>query len=464
MARVYAGEEVLSRRPVAVKVLRAELAHSEQGRRRFLTEMGILANLDDPHIVRCLLCTEIEGRPVMVLEHLDGWTLRALLDARGALPWTEVVQYAVQIARALHTAHTRRPPIVHRDLKPENVMVLRDGRVKVMDFGIAKILQSMTGATNHEVGTLQYMSPEHIDARPLDGRADLFALGLVMWEMLAGHAPFRGNSPRELLERICTQPTPTLPERARVGLPPHVEAVVFRLLEKQPEARPASAQEVIGLLEPWTRPAPPLRATASSARPAGPSAPPPRSAPPLNTMDIIEDARRSSLDEHVDAIAENINRFASATTSLIVRVLLGLVMLPAGAVLFLGVPWVCALVHFGLLDDDGVDFDAAAPAEPLVGLLISALVATAIVFVRTCWHHRRESKRRWGWKPWLVIGALLLTGSIATVALELAPKSSLPVGVHAFFVIANLAWQMPTMAWVAGRLASRLLRRHEGRA
>jgi eukaryotic-like serine/threonine-protein kinase len=182
MARVYEGEEVLSHRKVAVKVLRAELAHSNAVRRRFLAEMRILANLDHPNIVRCLLCTEIEGRPVMVLELLEGWTLREMLAAKQTLGWSEMVGYAVQIARALEAAHTRTPAVVHRDLKPENVIIQRDGSVKVMDFGIAKIMQTVIVASSHAVGTMQYMSPEHIDAKPIDGRADLFALGLLMWD------------------------------------------------------------------------------------------------------------------------------------------------------------------------------------------------------------------------------------------------------------------------------------------
>ncbi|MCA9699659.1 MAG: protein kinase, partial [Myxococcales bacterium] len=124
MARIYSAEEVMTRRPVAIKILRAEFAATEHGRRQFLTEMGILAHIDDPHIVRCLLCTQIEDQPVMVLEQLPGWTLRRMLQERRTLPWREAAGIALQIARALHVAHGQRPPVVHRDLKPENVMCL----------------------------------------------------------------------------------------------------------------------------------------------------------------------------------------------------------------------------------------------------------------------------------------------------------------------------------------------------
>ena len=256
MGRVYEAEERLSKRRVALKVLRSELARSEAGRRQFVQEMGILASLDDPHIVRCLHCTEVDGELVMALEHLDGQTLRAHLlasrDGPGGpgLPWDEVVDIAWQIASALAAAHGASTAIIHRDLKPENVMLLPGGRVKVMDFGIAKVVQAASGATTHSLGTLQYMSPEQIDARPLDARADLYALGLVMWELLVGAPPFVAESPRVLLDKLCTEVAPPLPPAARRGLPRGLEQLVAQLLEKDPADRPADAAEVRARLDP----------------------------------------------------------------------------------------------------------------------------------------------------------------------------------------------------------------------
>jgi serine/threonine-protein kinase len=254
MGKVYEAEERLSKRRVALKVLRSELARSESGRRAFVNEMAILASLDDPHIVRCLHCTEADGELVMALEYLEGETLRARMNREGALAWDVVVAIAWQIAAALATAHGAEQPIIHRDLKPENVMLVDSGRVKVMDFGIAKIMQAMSGNTTHSVGTLQYMSPEQIDARPLSPRSDLYALGLVMWELLAGRPPVVADSPRVLLDKLCTEPAPQLPADARRGLPRGVEQLVHQLMEKDPEARPASAGEVLERLEPF-RPA-----------------------------------------------------------------------------------------------------------------------------------------------------------------------------------------------------------------
>jgi serine/threonine protein kinase len=254
MGKVYEAEERLSKRRVALKVLRSELSRSEAGRRQFVNEMAILASLDDPHIVRCLHCTEVDGELVMALEFLEGETLRARMSREGTLAWDEVVGIAWQIAAALDAAHRGEQPIIHRDLKPENVMLLDGGRVKVMDFGIAKIVQAVAGHTTHSVGTLQYMSPEQIDARPLTPRSDLYSLGLVMWELLAGHPPFESESPRVLLDKLCTEPAPPLPAAARRGLPRGVEALIQQLLEKSADDRPADAAEVLARLEPF-RPA-----------------------------------------------------------------------------------------------------------------------------------------------------------------------------------------------------------------
>jgi len=251
MGKVYEAEERLSHRRVALKVLRQELARSERGRRLFLNEMTILAHLDHPNVVRCLSCSEVDDQLVMALEFLEGRTLRDQLTTDGPLDWTSAVGIAAQIASALAAAHRQDPPIVHRDLKPENVMILGDGSVKVMDFGIAKVLQELSHTTTQSVGTLQYMSPEQIDAGSIDGRSDLYCLGLVLYEMLAGEPPFESASPRELLNKQCTEAPPPLPDDVRRGLPRGVERLLFEMLEKSPDDRPATADDVLHELEPF---------------------------------------------------------------------------------------------------------------------------------------------------------------------------------------------------------------------
>jgi serine/threonine-protein kinase len=253
MGKVYEAEERLSKRRVALKVLRPELTRHEDGRRLFLNEMQILAHLEHPNLVRSLASMETDGQLVMVLEYLNGRTLRQELTRRGALSWQEALEHVARIAEALTVAHEQEPSIVHRDLKPENVMLtVPDGAaddappagLKVMDFGIAKVLEGLHGTNTQSIGTLQYMSPEQIDARTIDPRSDLYSLGLIFYEMLAGEPPFSSASPRELLNLQCTAPAPPLDDEVRRGLPRGVEDMLFAMLEKRPEDRPTSAREV----------------------------------------------------------------------------------------------------------------------------------------------------------------------------------------------------------------------------
>jgi eukaryotic-like serine/threonine-protein kinase len=257
MGKVYEAEERLSKRRVALKVLRPELTRHEDGRRLFLNEMQILAHLEHPNLVRSLTSMESDGQLVLVLEYLHGRTLRQELTKRGAIPWHEALEHVVRIAEALVVAHGQEPSIVHRDLKPENVMLTTpEGAaddasptgLKVMDFGIAKVIEGMQGTNTQSIGTLQYMSPEQIDARTIDARSDLYSLGLIFYEMIEGAPPFTSASPRELLNLQCTAQAPALSEDVRRGLPRGVEDLLFSMLEKKADDRPANAREVVDKL------------------------------------------------------------------------------------------------------------------------------------------------------------------------------------------------------------------------
>jgi serine/threonine-protein kinase len=278
MGKVYEAEERLSKRRVALKVLHQELARSEQGRRLFLNEMQILAHLEHPNIVRSLASLEVSGELVMVLEYLDGRTLRAFLNAEGRLPWGEAIRIVGHIAAALVAAHGQEPPIIHRDLKPENIMVLEAGAVKVMDFGIAKVIEALNQTNTQSVGTLQYMSPEQIDAHTIDHRSDLYCLGLIFYELLAGRPPFQSASPRQLLNLQCTEEPPPLPEEVRAGLPRGVEQLVFQLLEKAPEDRPYLAQDIVDRLDPFQVAVAPAKSGGRTSAPSRTSAVTPRPA------------------------------------------------------------------------------------------------------------------------------------------------------------------------------------------
>ena len=271
MGKVYEAEERLSKRRVALKVLHPELARSDQGRRLFLNEMQILAHLEHPNIVRSLASTEVGGELVMVLEYLDGRTLRAVLNAEGRLAWGEAIRVVAAVASGLAAAHGQEPPVIHRDLKPENIMVIEGGAVKVMDFGIAKVIEALNQTNTQSVGTLQYMSPEQIDAHTIDHRSDLYCLGLVFYELLAGRPPFQSASPRQLLNLQCTAEPPALPDEVRTGMPRGVEQLLFQLLEKAPEDRPYLAQDVIDRLDPFQTAA--SAGTSGAARPSATSKP-----------------------------------------------------------------------------------------------------------------------------------------------------------------------------------------------
>src|SRR4029079_14023848 len=153
-------------------------------------------------------------------------TLRQLIGTEGRLGWTEAIAIVASIAAALAAAHGQEPPIIHRDLKPENIMVLEGGAVKVMDFGIAKVIEALNQTNTQSVGTLQYMSPEQIDAHTIDHRSDLYCLGLIFYELIAGPPPFQSASPRQLLNLQCTAEPPKLPEEVRAGLPKGVEQLL----------------------------------------------------------------------------------------------------------------------------------------------------------------------------------------------------------------------------------------------
>ncbi len=290
MGRVYEAEERLSKRRVALKVLRDELSKSEQARALFLNEMQILAHLEHPNVVRSLASMEVDGKLCIALELLEGQTLREVLAERERLGWQEASFVTASVARALAAAHGQEPPVIHRDLKPENIMLLADGTVKVMDFGIAKLVLALNQTNTQSVGTLQYMSPEQIDARPIDGRTDLYALGLVLYELLTGSPPFRSASPRTLLNMQCTDAPPPLEEAAKNGLPKGIERLMLQLLEKEPAKRPESAREVVERLEPFL----PDEGALSLRAPASPSAAerPAASSDTMPSEDVVRERRK----------------------------------------------------------------------------------------------------------------------------------------------------------------------------
>ena len=256
MGEVYRARDTRIGRAVAIKILPAAVADSESRRQRFEQEARAAGALNHPNVVALYDVGRHDGLSYVVCELLEGQTLRDRMA--GPMPWRRAVDYAVQIAHGLAAAH--RQGVSHRDLKPENVFVSPDGRVKLLDFGLAKVTEpAATGDTASApasddggvMGTAPYMSPEQVRGQRVDHRTDIFSFGTVLYEMLAGERPFRGPSGAETMTAIVRDDAPDLPAD-RGDVPPALERIVRRCLEKQPDARFQSAPDLAFALETLT--------------------------------------------------------------------------------------------------------------------------------------------------------------------------------------------------------------------
>jgi eukaryotic-like serine/threonine-protein kinase len=241
MARVHQGLDRQLGRQVAIKVLAPPFDRDREFVERFRREARAAAGLSHPNIVAVFDSGSDDGTHFIVTELVEGETLADRLRRDGPMPPADAVAVAADIARALAAAHTRG--LIHRDIKPGNVMLLPDGRVKVVDFGIARAAGSDT-LTNTGVvlGSTAYLSPEQAGGQPVDERADLYSLGCVLYEMLTGHVPFRADTPIATMYRHVNEDAP--PPSTIAPVQPELEDVVLRCLEKDPKRRFASAAEL----------------------------------------------------------------------------------------------------------------------------------------------------------------------------------------------------------------------------
>ena len=243
MATVYLAQDLRHDRKVALKVLRPELS-AVIGAERFLAEIKLTANLQHPHILPLFDSGEADGFLFYVMPFVEGESLRSRLNREKQLPVAEAVRIATEVASALDYAH--RHGVVHRDIKPENIL-LHDGRALVADFGIALAASKAGGnrmtETGMSLGTPHYMSPEQaMGEREITARSDVYALGVVLYEMLTGDPPFTGSTAQAIVARVLTEtPRPILPQRHTI--PPDVEAAVLTALEKLPADRFGTAAE-----------------------------------------------------------------------------------------------------------------------------------------------------------------------------------------------------------------------------
>jgi serine/threonine-protein kinase len=245
MGVVYRAYDTHLQRVVALKLLPAEVCADQHAHARFLTEARAAAALDHPNICTIHETAEADsGQPILVMAYCDGETLKAKI-ARGPLTLDEVLGFATQMARALAAAHARG--IVHRDVKPGNVIITEDGLLKLLDFGVARMLGGTTTAAL-AAGTVAYMAPEQLRGEPIDARADLWSLGVTLYEMVTGTRPFRGDSEGALLHAILNeQPEPLA--QLRPDVPYELRRIIERLLQKDPAERYGKARDVLGDLE-----------------------------------------------------------------------------------------------------------------------------------------------------------------------------------------------------------------------
>ena len=247
MATVWVADDPVLSRRVAVKILRADLALDEATRARFRHEAIAAARLSHPNIVSTYDTGDDDGIAYIVMELVDGPTLRYLIDERGGLPVSAVINIGKQVADALDAAH--QAGLVHRDVKPANVLVPPTGPVKVTDFGIAKAAggDDLT-RTGTVMGTARYLSPEQVNGRPTDARTDVYALGLLLYESLLGHPPFGGDTDiATAMARLTTSAPAVRAERPEVSSA--LDDVIHRCMARQPAARFASAAEVRDALD-----------------------------------------------------------------------------------------------------------------------------------------------------------------------------------------------------------------------
>src|SRR5271165_2893653 len=258
MGEVYRARDATLRRDVAIKVLPEYWSRDPERLRRFEQEAQATAALNHPNIVSIFHVGQYDGSPYIVTELLQGETLRERLR-KGPMRLREVLDYGVELARGLAAAHDAG--IIHRDLKPENIWVTKDGRIKILDFGLANLDQAKSDSTDAEtvslepqshpgqvLGTVGYMSPEQVRGHAANARSDIFAVGVILYEMLTGKAAFRKATSAETMTAILNEDPPAVSQIAP-SVPPGLQRVVNRCLAKNPAQRFQHASDLGFALE-----------------------------------------------------------------------------------------------------------------------------------------------------------------------------------------------------------------------
>ncbi|MDR3149145.1 MAG: Stk1 family PASTA domain-containing Ser/Thr kinase [Oscillospiraceae bacterium] len=252
MAYVYKALDHKLGRNVAIKILKDELASDEEFRERFSNESRAVAMLSHTNIVSIYDVSVNSDLDYIVMEYVDGLTLREYVQTRGGmLDWKEALHFTAQIAKALAHAHSRG--VIHRDIKPQNIMLLGDSTVKVMDFGIAQLSANRNTLSKKTLGSVHYISPEQATgSSTIDERADIYSLGVVLYELLTGHLPFEGDEPIAVaLQHVQAVPLP--PRELNPDIPPALERIVLKMMAPDPSDRYQSATALFEALENFRR-------------------------------------------------------------------------------------------------------------------------------------------------------------------------------------------------------------------
>ena len=230
----------------AIKILRDDLTADDESKERFQAESQAIAMLSHPNIVSVYDVGHSDGMEYIVMELIDGITLKQYMQKKGALSWKEALHFSTQIAKALSHAHEKG--IIHRDIKPQNIMLLKDGTIKVADFGIAELQSNLSGYSDQAVGSVHYMAPEQAKGAVADARSDIYSLGIVMYEMLTGQLPYTGETPEEIaIKHINGNPVP--PRELNPDIPERLEQIVLKAMSADLQERYQSAGDMLADLE-----------------------------------------------------------------------------------------------------------------------------------------------------------------------------------------------------------------------
>ena len=247
MAVVYKAYDTIDDRTVAIKILKDEFLGNQEFIRRFKNESKAIAVLDHPNIVKVYDVSFGDRLQYIVMEYIDGITLKEYIDQQGIIEWKDVIHLTTQILKALQHAH--ECGIVHRDIKPQNIMLLQDGTIKVTDFGIARFSDKSTRTmTEQAIGSVHYIAPEQARGDATDGKTDIYSVGVMLYEMLTGKLPFDGDS-AVTIALMQLQSTPKRPREINPGIPIGLEQITMKAMEKLPSNRYTSAAEMLSDIE-----------------------------------------------------------------------------------------------------------------------------------------------------------------------------------------------------------------------